>query len=108
MLWLSWADEVDLVVTTGWQLKTGNGLRSLADVDVLEELVAERWIRGHVDKVNVDGGRVGANGRPGDGLSTLGKIPFSVGGWRGDVDSLSNCEERSESESVTSHLEVFV
>lgn len=55
MLRLSWADEVDLVVATGWQLETGNTLGSLADVNVGEENITERWVRCHVDEVDIDG-----------------------------------------------------
>lgn len=58
MLWFSWADKVDLVVVTGWQLKAGNGLRSNGDIDVAEEFIAERWVGCHVDKVDIDGGRI--------------------------------------------------
>lgn len=59
-----------------------------------------------MDEVDIDGLGIGRDGCPGDGLSSGAKIPYSVCGWGGNVDSLSNCEERSESESVTSHCDV--
>jgi hypothetical protein len=39
-------------------LKTGNGLRSHADINIAEKFIAERWVGSHVDEVDIDGGRI--------------------------------------------------
>jgi len=58
---LAWSDEVDLIGAAGGQLKTCDAFGALGDVDVGEELVVKRRVRGHVGEVDVNNLRVGAN-----------------------------------------------
>lgn len=60
-----------------------------------------------MDEVDVDGGRVGRDRSPADGVG-VGRVPDGVLGGRGDGDGLRNGDEGGEGDgSVARHLGVL-
>jgi len=85
LLGLVVCDEVDLVGCTAGELEAGNGGFSIRDGDVAEEEVVQGRLAGHVREVDVNGGGVGVDTGPFDGVG-LGTVPDGVLVWVGDGD----------------------